>query len=216
MENSADELRAILSAYQQVAAASWPDLNPEHVVARVALGVGVGGRASRGARRLSAGGRAAEAATCASCGRPVPSSSSAAATSCSRKDAGLKASELIGTDDFDKRLPWRHQAAKYRRDDETVVKTGQGEPRHHRAAGVVGRRHDVGAGGQGAAQAGGRHGVRSARDVRDRRRRHRPRPLHEVHEERDRQEPDQEPWECSRSPTGHRSGRRRPRQADAG
>src|SRR5215208_1931393 len=28
MENSADELRAILSAYQQLAAASWPDLNP--------------------------------------------------------------------------------------------------------------------------------------------------------------------------------------------
>jgi hypothetical protein len=28
-------------------------------------------------------------------------------------------------DDFDKRLPWRHQAAKYRRDDETVVKTGK-------------------------------------------------------------------------------------------
>jgi len=29
MENSADELRAILSAYQEVAAASWPDLNPD-------------------------------------------------------------------------------------------------------------------------------------------------------------------------------------------
>ena len=28
MDYSTDELRAILAAYQQVAAASWPDLNP--------------------------------------------------------------------------------------------------------------------------------------------------------------------------------------------
>ena len=41
------------------------------------------------------------------------------------KDAGLTVSELVGTDDFDKRLPWRHQAAKYRRDDEGVVKSGK-------------------------------------------------------------------------------------------
>ena len=41
------------------------------------------------------------------------------------QDAGVSPAELVGMDDFDKRLPWRHQAAKYRRDDETVVKTGK-------------------------------------------------------------------------------------------
>src|SRR6185369_1675864 len=80
MDYSAEELRAILAAYQLVAAASWPDLNPT--------------MKSRAARWATA------------------------------SAAELK-SELDGTDDFDKRLPWRHQAAKYRRDDEGVVKSGK-------------------------------------------------------------------------------------------
>ena len=41
------------------------------------------------------------------------------------KDAGFaRPSELVGLDDFDRRLPWRHQAAKYRLDDEAVFKSG--------------------------------------------------------------------------------------------
>jgi hypothetical protein len=39
-------------------------------------------------------------------------------------DAGLKVQEIVGTDDFDKRLPWMAQAAKYRADDEEVYKSG--------------------------------------------------------------------------------------------
>ena len=30
----------------------------------------------------------------------------------------------MGIDDFDKRLPWGHQAAKYRADDQDVIKQG--------------------------------------------------------------------------------------------
>ena len=36
-------------------------------------------------------------------------------------------SDVVGIDDFDNRLPWRHQAAKYRRDDEAVVSTGKAQ-----------------------------------------------------------------------------------------
>ena len=38
------------------------------------------------------------------------------------KDAGFSsAEELVGLNDFDQRMPWRPQAAKYRQDDEAVV-----------------------------------------------------------------------------------------------
>ena len=40
------------------------------------------------------------------------------------RDAGLAASELLGADDFDPRLPWAAQAAKYRADDKEVFDTG--------------------------------------------------------------------------------------------
>ena len=124
MEQSADELRAILSAYQQVAAASWPDLNP-----------GMKSRASRWSSASAAELRAEldgylrEVAPPRSNVRIMwksgPKFVFGGCNELFAKDAGLTSSELIGTDDFDKRLPWRHQAAKYRRDDETVVKTGK-------------------------------------------------------------------------------------------
>ena len=124
MEHSADELRAILTAYQQVAAASWPDLNP-----------GMKSRASRWASasaaelRTELDGYLREVAPPRSNVRIMwksgPKYHFGGCNEMFAKDAGLTASELVGTDDFDKRLPWRHQAAKYRRDDETVVKTGK-------------------------------------------------------------------------------------------
>lgn len=41
------------------------------------------------------------------------------------RDAGLASpSDIIGLDDFDRRLPWGHQAAKYRLDNEAVVASG--------------------------------------------------------------------------------------------
>jgi hypothetical protein len=123
MENSADELRAILSTYQLVAAA-WPDLNPVMKT-----------RASRWATAAAAELRAEldgyvrEVAPPRSQVRIVwktgPKFLYAGCNELFAKDAGLSPSDLIGADDFDKRLPWRHQAAKYRRDDETVVKTGK-------------------------------------------------------------------------------------------
>jgi hypothetical protein len=40
-------------------------------------------------------------------------------------DAGMPKAQLIGKDDFDPKLPWKHQSAKYRIDDEAVVKAGE-------------------------------------------------------------------------------------------
>jgi hypothetical protein len=36
------------------------------------------------------------------------------------RDAGVAAPDLLGSDDFDPRLPWAAQAAKYRADDKEV------------------------------------------------------------------------------------------------
>ena len=124
MDSSADELRAILSAYQQVAAASWPDLNPS-MKSRSARWA----TASAADLRAELDGYLREVAPPRSNVRIMwktgPKFHFGGCNEAFAQDAGLKAAELIGIDDFDKRLPWRHQAAKYRRDDETVAKTGK-------------------------------------------------------------------------------------------
>ena len=124
MDYSADELRAILAAYQLVAAASWPDLNPS--------------MKSRAARWSAASATELKSELDGYLREVVPPRSNVRIMwktgpkylfgGCNEgfaKDAGLAAADLIGADDFDKRLPWRHQAAKYRRDDEGVVKSGK-------------------------------------------------------------------------------------------
>jgi hypothetical protein len=121
MEPSADELRAILTTYQQVAAA-WPDLNPS-----------MKSRATRWATASASDLRAELDGYVREVGPPRsqvrivwktgPKYLYAGCNELFAKDAGMSPSGMIGIDDFDKRLPWRHQAAKYRRDDETVVKT---------------------------------------------------------------------------------------------
>jgi hypothetical protein len=40
-------------------------------------------------------------------------------------DAGIARVELIGLTDFDRRIPWRMQAAKYRADDQKVAESGE-------------------------------------------------------------------------------------------
>ena len=123
MEHSADELRAILSTYQQVAAA-WPELNPS-----MKSRAGRWATASAAELRSELDGYLREVAPPRSHVRIVwktgPKYLYAGCNELYAKDAGLSPSDTIGIDDFDKRLPWRHQAAKYRRDDETVVKTRQ-------------------------------------------------------------------------------------------
>jgi len=123
MEHSADELRAILSTYQLVGAA-WPDLNPSLKSRASAWAT-----ATAADLRAELDGYVREVAPPRSQVRIVwktgPKYVYAGCNELFARDAGLAPSELIGMDDFDKRLPWRHQAAKYRRDDEGVVKSGK-------------------------------------------------------------------------------------------
>ena len=124
MEYAADELRAILVAYHQVAVASWPDLNPT-MKSRSARWV----TASAAELKSELEGYLREVAPPRSSVRILwktgPKYVFGGCNAAFAQDAGVTPAELIGMDDFDKRLPWRHQAAKYRRDDETVVKTGK-------------------------------------------------------------------------------------------
>jgi hypothetical protein len=117
---SVEELRAILEAYRVVETASWPQLHPamEKRSARWPL-------ASEDELRAELQGYLDE-----SCGggntvrvfwKLGPRYLFAGSNVLFARDAGLPAAELLGTDDFDSRLPWGPQAAKYRTDDTEVV-----------------------------------------------------------------------------------------------
>ena len=116
--------RAILRAYREVMTASWPDLHPN-----------IAERAKRWpessesdlARELE--GFLREASTPGCKVRIFWKLGSAlrfgGCNELFAQDAGFSADELIGLDDYDKRLPWFAQAAKYRTDDEEVFKSGR-------------------------------------------------------------------------------------------
>ncbi len=124
MGMTAEQARGVLAAYQQVIVASWPTLHP---------GMAANSKSWSTAppealeRELQDYLRAASSAA-----SPVrvfwkllPGYTFGGCNDGFAKDAGLTVADMIGHDDFDKRLPWVHQAAKYRADDEAVVKSGQ-------------------------------------------------------------------------------------------
>jgi hypothetical protein len=101
-------------------AASWPTLHPE--------------MAERAAQWASASAEALEAELqgyvrqASAPGNPVrvfwklgPRFTFAGCNEQFARDAGMPVAALLGKDDFDAKLPWKHQAAKYRIDDEAVV-----------------------------------------------------------------------------------------------
>ena len=123
MSVTADQTRAVLSAYQLVMTASWPTLHPEML--------------ERAPHWASAGADDLEAelqsyvrhASDPSCPVRVfwKLGSGFKFAGCNEHfahDAGMPAAVLLGKDDFDPKLPWVRQAAKYRDDDETVFKSG--------------------------------------------------------------------------------------------
>src|SRR5262249_45825347 len=119
-----EELRAILSAYKQVMEASWPQLHPtmaensrhwpalgEKELAAELAGYVKQSSASDGSVRVF--------------WKTVPKFAFAGCNALFAQDAGLSNADLIGIDDFDRRLPWMNQAAKYRADDRAVAQSGQ-------------------------------------------------------------------------------------------
>ncbi len=123
MSASAEELRGVLAAYQQVIAASWPNLHPE--MARQAAGWPT---ATPEALERELQGYLEAASNSASSVRVfwklLPGYTFGGCNDHFARDGGLSVVEMRGLDDFDRRLPWVHQAAKYRADDEAVVRSG--------------------------------------------------------------------------------------------
>jgi hypothetical protein len=120
---SVEELRSILGAYRVVKSASWPKLHPamDRRSARWPF-------ASEDELRAELEGYLEESCAAGSAVRVFwklgPKYLFAGCNELFARDAGLRASELMGTDDFDSRLPWGAQAAKYRADDAEVVESG--------------------------------------------------------------------------------------------
>jgi len=119
----ADELRAILEAYRTVKKASWPELHlaMEQRAARWPL-------ADEAELRAELEGYLKETAA-PNCSVRVfwklgPKFLFGGVNGHFAHDAGLSASDLLGADDFDSRLPWSAQAAKYRADDKEVFDSG--------------------------------------------------------------------------------------------
>ena len=124
MNVAVEELRAVLAAYELVSRASWPDLNP-----RLPNRSPLWGAANADALQAELADYMREVAPPRSNVRVFwkvgPGLAFGGCNNAFASDAGMNPSEMIGIDDFDKRLPWRHQAAKYRRDDQAVVKSGE-------------------------------------------------------------------------------------------
>ena len=123
MSANVEHTRAVLAAYQRVMTASWPTLHPE-----------MAGRAPHWA---SASAETLEAelqsyvrhSSDPSCPVRVfwkiaPGFTFAGCNEHFAHDAGMPTAELLGKDDFDPKLPWVRQAAKYRDDDEAVFQSG--------------------------------------------------------------------------------------------
>jgi hypothetical protein len=121
---TAECARAVLAAYREVMAASWPNLHPD-MTERSAHWPSASAEALE--RELQGYLHAASAPDC-----PVrvfwkltPGYTFGGCNEHFARDAGMPSAELLGRDDFDRRLPWVHQAAKYRLDDEAVVHSGR-------------------------------------------------------------------------------------------
>jgi hypothetical protein len=119
-----DELRAILDAYQTVRKASWPQLHAA-MDQRAARWPSAG----EGDLRAELEGYLKETAA-PGCSVRVfwklgPKFQFGGLNGAFARDAGVEAADLLGADDFDARLPWAAQAAKYRADDKEVYDTGK-------------------------------------------------------------------------------------------
>jgi hypothetical protein len=140
MAAEASDLRPILNAYKEVVGASWPNLHPD-IVANSEQWPG-----ATAAQLQAALDRYLREATLAPFHVRVfwklgPDFRFGGCNHLFAADAGLPAQDLIGTDDYDKRLPWFAQAAKYRTDDEEVFRSGRAKldilERQRSSAGII-------------------------------------------------------------------------------
>ena len=122
---STNDTRALLEAYKLVADALWPTLHPA-MAERARHWPTADETTLRG--ELESYVRDASKPSC-----PVrvfwklgPEFRFGGCNDHFAHDAGFgSAAEIVGLDDFDRRLPWRGQAARYRSDDKKVTASGQ-------------------------------------------------------------------------------------------
>jgi hypothetical protein len=123
MQAGADELRAILAAYRQVKDASWPKLH-----AKMAHRYPLWPTAGASELKAELDEYLAESAASSAVRVFWKVGTKYLFGGCNAlfsQDAGVPAAELVGLDDFDRRLPWQAQAYKYRADDTEVFTSGK-------------------------------------------------------------------------------------------
>jgi hypothetical protein len=124
MTVSAEHIRAVLMTYHQVASASWPQLHPAMVAHSATWGA-----ASAEDLQRELDGYLQESSQSSAKVRlfwkHLPNYTFAGGNAALARDAGLPLHQLLGMDDFNPRLPWTAQAAKYREDDEAVVQSAK-------------------------------------------------------------------------------------------
>ncbi|MGH7673804.1 MAG: hypothetical protein ACREMV_00915, partial [Gemmatimonadales bacterium] len=140
MSTSAEQVRGILVAYHQVIVASWPELHPKMAAQATSwssLSADALERELQGYLRVTS----SSASMIRVFWKLLPGYTFGGCNEHFARDAGHSIAELLGADDFDRRLPWVHQAAKYRTDDEAVVRSGHARldivERQRGATGVI-------------------------------------------------------------------------------
>lgn len=118
------EVRGVLETYRRVMEASWPHMHP-----MMAVRARMWPSASDAELEKELAGYLTEASAPDSNVRVFwKLGADFAFGGCNEqfaRDAGIPRAELIGLTDFDRRLPWRMQAAKYRADDQKVADSGE-------------------------------------------------------------------------------------------
>jgi len=117
--HSAEDLRAVLAAYRTARSHTWPQLHA--AMDRRAAHWGVAGDAELAAELESYLKESDDPAGAVRVFWKLgPKFIFAGCNERFARDAGMASADLMGTDDFDPRLPWGPQASKYRADDAEV------------------------------------------------------------------------------------------------